>query len=202
MKSKKIIAASLGAALSLSMLCMPVYATSPTVSSIVANTQVGDGQREVSSFEIEVSDESVIQNLTAADFDIINNSSTVPFDVNTGSWAEAYQDDGIELSVSGNKLEMTVNPFCYAGIYKTDGSFQRLDWEVKCLTNDALSFKASDVTTVKTRVLDDTERKTFTYAGLTREYALYLPKNADGSVKKNVPLVVWNHGGGEYNGNL
>lgn len=42
MKSKKIIAASLGAALSLSMLCMPVYATSPTVSSIVANTQVGD----------------------------------------------------------------------------------------------------------------------------------------------------------------
>ena len=102
MKSKKIIAASLGAALSLSMLCMPVYATSPTVSSIVANTQVGDGQREVSSFEIEVSDESIIQNLTAADFDIINNSSTVPFDVNTGSWAEAYQDDGIELSVSGN----------------------------------------------------------------------------------------------------
>ena len=98
MKSKKIIAASLGAALSLSMLCMPVYATSPTVSSIVANTQVGDGQREVSSFEIEVSDESIIQNLTAADFDIINNSSTVPFDVNTGSWAEAYQDDGIELS--------------------------------------------------------------------------------------------------------
>lgn len=158
MKSKKIIAASLGAALSLSMLCMPVYATSPTVSSIVANTQVGDGQREVSSFEIEVSDESIIQNLTAADFDIINNSSTVPFDVNTGSWAEAYQDDGIELSVSGNKLEMKVNPFCYAGIYKTDWSFQRLDWEVKCLTNDALSFKASDVTTVKTKVLDDTER--------------------------------------------
>ena len=179
MKSKKIIAASLGAALSLSMLCMPVYATSPTVSSIVANTQVGDGQREVSSFEIEVSDESIIQNLTAADFDIINNSSTVPFDVNTGSWAKAYQDDGIKLSVSGNKLEMTVNPFCYAGIYKTDWSFQRLDWEVKCLTNDALSFKASDVTTVKTKVLDDTERKTFTYAGLTREYALYLPKNAD-----------------------
>ena len=105
MKSKKIIAASLGAALSLSMLCMPVYATSPTVSSIVANTQVGDGQREVSSFEIEVSDESIIQNLTAADFDIINNSSTVPFDVNTGSWAKAYQDDGIKLSVSGNKLE-------------------------------------------------------------------------------------------------
>lgn len=202
MKSKKIIAAPLGAALSLSMLCMPVYATSSTVSSIVANTQVGDGQREVSSFEIEVSDESIIQNLTAADFDIINNSSTVPFDVNTGSWAEAYQDDGIKLSVSGNKLEMTVNPFCYAGIYKTDWSFQRLDWEVKCLTNDALSFKASDVTTVKTKVLDDTERKTFTYAGLTRQYALYLPKNADGSVKKNVPLVVWNHGGGEYNGNL
>ena len=31
---------------------------------------------------------------------------------------------------------------------------------------------------------------------------MYLPKNADGSVKKNVPLVVWNHGGGEYKGNL
>ena len=74
MKIKKIIAARR----IVIIVCMPVYATSPTVSSIVANTQVGDGQREVSSFEIEVSDESIIQNLTAADFDIINNSSTVP----------------------------------------------------------------------------------------------------------------------------
>ena len=202
MKSKKIVLASLGVAMSMSMFCMPVYAAGSSVSSIVANTQVGDGQREVSSFEIEVSDADVLKKLTSADFDIINNSSTVPFDANTGNWAEAYQDDGIELNVSGNKLTMNVKPFCYAGMYKPDGSFQRLDWEVKCLTNDELSFKASDVNTVKTRILDDAQRKTFTYAGLTREYALYLPKNADGSVKKNVPLVVWNHGGGEYNGDL
>jgi len=37
-----------------------------------------------------------------------------------------------------------------------------------------------------------------TYAGITRQYALYLPKDAEGNVLTNVPLVVWNHGGGEY----
>ena len=50
--------------------------------------------------------------------------------------------------------------------------------------------------------MDDAIRGTFTYAGLTREYALYLPKNSDGTNMKNVPLVVWNHGGGEYAGQL
>jgi len=48
-------------------------------------------------------------------------------------------------------------------------------------------------------VLAQIEVKEITYAGLTRQYALYLPKDKDGQVIKNVPLVVWNHGGGEYN---
>ncbi|WRK53473.1 hypothetical protein SD457_26250 [Coprobacillaceae bacterium CR2/5/TPMF4] len=50
--------------------------------------------------------------------------------------------------------------------------------------------------------MDNVIRGEYTYAGLTREYALYLPKNSNGSYKTDVPLVVWNHGGGEYAGEI
>lgn len=54
--------------------------------------------------------------------------------------------------------------------------------------------KKANVTEVKTQTIDDFEFGTFEYAGLTRDYALYVPENATGPV----PLVIWNHGGGEY----
>ena len=66
------------------------------VQSIVANTFVGDGQREVSSFEIEVNDASLIADLTADDFDITNNVSSIPYDLTTGEMVTDYVDDGIK----------------------------------------------------------------------------------------------------------
>ena len=55
-------------------------------------------------------------------------------------------------------------------------------------------------------VYDDTPKEPFhpafaekaCFGGLTREYMLHLPKDAKGNVLKNVPLLVWQIGGGEY----
>lgn len=201
MKKRKLLTSIVGLSMILGLTLTPVHAADLEVKSIVANTRVGDGQREVTSFDIEVNDASLLGELKEEDFDITNNAGTIPFDVNTGSWAEDYQDDGIELSIVGNTIKMEVKAFCYSGKYKSDWSFQREAWQVtyKDDENNPLSFNADDVTTLKTKTLDEAKRGTFTYAGLTREYALYVPKNSDGTEMKNVPLVVWNHGGGEYN---
>lgn len=59
--------------------------------------------------------------------------------------------------------------------------------------------QAFERTADESPVLKEIEVKEITYAGITRQYALYLPKDNDGNVIKNAPLVVWNHGGGEYN---
>ncbi len=202
MKIKGLVLSLLTLLMTMGMSLMPIYAADVEVTKITANTQVGDGQREVYQFVIEVKDASMLQDLSAADFDIVNNSSTVPFDIKTSNWAQDYADDGIVLKLDGNKIIMDVKPFCYAGKYKSDFSFRRDAWEVNCTKHSELSFKAEDVDVVQTQVLDDAIKGKFTYAGLTREYALYVPKDAQGKQMKNVPLVVWNHGGGEYKGKL
>lgn len=170
------------------------------VEDIYANTQVGDGQREATSFEVVVSDESkyAIQDLTADDFDVIHNVGTTVFEPGTTDFLKDFEDDGIKVSVDGNKLTLEVNPFNWNGTYQGE------PWQVICKRYNALTFGADDIKekNIRTKTLDDAIRGTYNYAGLEREYALYLPKNEDGSVKKNVSIVIWNHGGGEYNGDL
>ena len=51
-------------------------------------------------------------------------------------------------------------------------------------------------------MLDDCIKGSFNFAGLTREYMLHLPKDKDGNIIPNVPLMVWQIGGGEYNRDL
>lgn len=188
---------SLVVATSLAATISDVSGVDLTVESIVANSEVGDGQREVTSFVITVNDSALLSGLDASDFDIVNNVDSIPVDVATNALAQDYGDDGISLEVTGNTITMNVTPFDYTGKYKSDFS-GRIPWEVICTTYPELSFQATDVTQLKTKTLDDTLRGEFTYAGITREYALYLPTDGNGNVKKDVPLVVWNHGGGEY----
>ncbi|WRK53472.1 hypothetical protein SD457_26245 [Coprobacillaceae bacterium CR2/5/TPMF4] len=90
------------------------------VQSIVANTFVGDGQREVSSFEIEVNDASLIADLTADDFDITNNVSSIPYDLTTGEMVTDYVDDGISIAIEDNTIVMNVKSFDYTGKYNAD----------------------------------------------------------------------------------
>ncbi|MCF0177524.1 MAG: hypothetical protein HUJ90_02765, partial [Bacteroidales bacterium] len=63
----------------------------------------------------------------------------------------------------------------------------------------ALYAPASAQEKVDPKYVDLCSIDSITYAGITRQYALYQPKNENGEVKKNLPLVIWNHGGGEYN---
>lgn len=189
----------LASILGMSLTAIPVRAIGENdlkVTSIVANSKVGDGQREVESFEITVNDASLISDIKASDFDIVNNVSSVPFDINTGTFANDYLDDEIELNVKENTIIMEVKPFDYTGKYNSD--FTKNPWKVKCSKYPELSFTANEITKLNTKTLDETIRGTFEYAGLKREYALYVPKNATGPV----PLVVWNHGGGEYASNI
>ena len=161
-------------------------AEEPVVSAydtLNAYTRVGDGQREVYKFEAAVTDPTLIEGLTADDFDITNNISTIPIDKDTGALAGEYADDGIKLTSTENGFQMEVTAFNYKN-----------EWKVTCADNPELSFTAADVDNVYTKTLDDATIGEFTYAGITRKYALYVPESADGPV----PLVVWNHGGGEY----
>lgn len=175
------------------------------VESIVANTSIGDGFREVQSFEILVNDGQLIADLSSGDFDIKNNVPTIPIDPVTNVLYEEYADDGIEVIIEDNKITLIVKPFSYLGKYildETGNSAGISPWSVECSKYPELSFTEQDVDNIVTRTLDDTIYGSYTYAGITREYALYLPKNADGSTKTNVPLVVWNHGGGSYQVNI
>ncbi len=200
-KLKKLFLTAITLSMTLGLSFGSVSATTGLeVQSIVANTFVGDGQREVSSFEIEVNDASLIADLTADDFDITNNVSSIPYDLTTGEMVTDYVDDGISIAIEDNTIVMNVKSFDYTGKYNAD--FTKNPWQITCEKYPELSFNKDNVTELKTRTLDNVIRGEYTYAGLTREYALYLPKNSNGSYKTDVPLVVWNHGGGEYAGEI
>ena len=197
---KRILSLPLALMIGLSGLTTPVIAEDlPEIESIItsltAYTRVGAGNREVYAFELTVSDAEAIAELKAEDFDVLNNGTCL-IGTADNEIGKRYEDDGIVLTVEGNTLKMEVTPYRYAGIYEAD--FSVTPWEVVC-TNKALNFSIEDVTELLTETVDDATIGEYTYAGLTRKYALYVPKDEEGNPKKNVPLVVWNHGGGEYN---
>ena len=176
-------------------------AVDPGCIQINAQTQIGDGQREAVSFELVVSNYDAVKDLTAADFNIINNTPTTIFDPATDAVWPEYADDELQVTVTKTEdgkglIQISAKPFRYLG--KMEADLSSSPWKVECLTNPYLSFTADDVTSMATKYVDDAIRGTWTNGGITREYILYLPKDADGNTLTNVPLVLWNHGGGEY----
>ena len=93
-------------------------------------------------------------------------------------------------------LRIEAKPFNKAG--RMEGWFKRLPWELHCAADSALNVTPEAVSAEHIAVLDDCIHGEFSFGGLTREYMLHLPKDADGNVLKNVPLLVWQIGGGEY----
>ncbi len=188
---KKVII--LGAAL-LTAACGP--RPSAQVEKVEICTEVGDYGMLVDAIEITVADARSLKGLTAQDFDLVNNVSGAFIDAATGKPSQPYEDDGIVVSRKGKVLRIKAKPFNKAG--RMEGFFKRLPWELRCSADSALNVSASQVSAEHIAVLDDCIYGEFSFGGLTREYMLHLPKDAKGDVIKNVPLMVWQIGGGEY----
>ena len=182
----------MGAALLLAGCARP----SAQVEKVEICTEVGDYGMLVDAIEITVSNPRSLKGLSAADFDITNNVSGAFVDAATGKPTEPYEDDEIVLTRSGNVLRVEAKPFNKAG--RMEGWFKRLPWELHCAADSALNVTPDKVSAEHIAVLDDCIHGEFSFGGLTREYMLHLPKDANGEVIKNVPLLVWQIGGGEY----
>jgi len=170
------------------------------VAEVTALLSVGDSGMLVDGFEITVTNPSALRGLKAADFDLINNVPQGFVDPSTGQAPADYTDDGISIVRKKNVLTISCKPFSWEG--KLGEGFRRIPWELRCAADTCLSVTPDKVTGRKTAVLDDCITGSFTYAGLTREYMLHLPKDKDGKVIPNVPLFVWQIGGGEYDKDL
>jgi len=183
----------LGAAL-LAAACGP--RPSAQVEKVEICTEVGDYGLLVDAIEITVSNPRSIKGLTPADFDLVNNVSGAFVDAATGKPSLPYEDDGIRISHKGKVLRIEATPFNKNG--RMEGWFKRLPWELHCAADSALNVTPDVVSAEHIAVLDDCIHGEFSFGGLTREYMLHLPKDAKGNVLKNVPLLVWQIGGGEY----
>ncbi len=181
MKLKKLFSSLLLSALVFTALT-PVHADDSM--KITANLLVGDPGKMASSFTIELDDASKYADLTAADFDIINNYNGIPLTAD-GYNMSSYEDDGITISLQGNVLTINCTPFAYPA--NMVGSF-----EVVCSKYAELSFKAADVDATTIKTADDFIKGSYTASnGMTIPYRL---RKGTGS---NQPLVIWMHGAGE-----
>ena len=171
------------------------------VENVVAHTKVGDiGSLMVNAIEITVSNPKSLKGLTAADFDLVNNAPDGFVDPATGGALKAYEDDGIVLTRNKNVLRIETKPFNISGLR---GQMWRSEpWKLVCAADSNLNVTLDKVNDKRIAVLDDCIKGEFTYAGLTREYILHLPKDSKGNVIENAPLLVWQIGGGEYNRDL
>lgn len=171
------------------------------VESVVAYTRVGDVNNVmIDAIEIRVSNPRSIKHLTAEDFDLVGNIPDGFVDPATGDMLVEYADDGIVLTRDKATLHIKANPFNLDG--RRNFGKPSEPWALRCKADSNLSITLAQVTERRTSTIDDCIKGEFTYAGITREYILHLPKDAEGNVIKDVPLLVWQIGGGEYNRDL
>ncbi len=169
------------------------------VVKVVAHTKVGDWGSVVESIDVTVANKKLLRKISAEDFDIIGNTYNTMYDPATGEMVTDFADDEISISKKGNVLTIKAKPFDAEG--RRNQRWRKEPWQVIC-TNPELSFSAKDVDEKTINIIDECIKGSFTYAGITREYMLYLPKDEKGNVIPNVPLFVWQIGGGEYNQDL
>ena len=87
------------------------------VENVIAHTKVGDiGALMVEAIEITVSNPKSIKGLTAADFDLVNNSPDGFTDAKTGEQLKAHEDDGIVVTRNKNVLRIEAKPFNINGL--------------------------------------------------------------------------------------
>lgn len=170
------------------------------VENVTEILAVGDEGLVVKGIQITVANPASLKQLKAEDFDLVNNVAQGFVEPVTGGELQEYEDDGIVLSRSKGTLTIGAKPFNQAG--KSEGWFKHIPWELRCSADSALNVTPDKLTGRKIEILDDCIQGSFSFAGLTREYMLYLPKDEKGNPIPNVPLLVWQIGGGEYDRDL
>ena len=170
------------------------------VENVTEILAVGDEGLVVKGIQITVANPASLKQLKAEDFDLVNNVPQGFVEPVTGGELQEYEDDGIVLSRSKGTLTIGAKPFNQAG--KSEGWFKHIPWELRCSADSALNVTPDKLTGRKIEILDDCIQGSFSFAGLTREYMLYLPKDEKGNPIPNVPLLVWQIGGGEYDRDL
>lgn len=192
---KKVLSAILLVASVFIAACAQKPSDGKVIENVTAYTTVGDLGLNVYALDIKVNRPKVLKKLTAEDFDLVNNGYAGYCDPETQKQAEEYADDGISASVKKDVLHLQFKPFAMNGLMV---NFRSTPWELHC-TDSTLNITAEDIDETRIDIIDDCIRGKFTYAGITREYMLYLPKDDDtGQIIRNVPLLVWQLGGGEY----
>ena len=184
--------------LSVAIVLFAACGTRPSaqVVKVESFSEVGDYGLLVDAIEITVSNPRSLKDLTATDFDLVNNVSGAFVDAETGKPSQPYEEDGISLSRKGKVLRIDAAPFNKGG--RMGSNFKRIPWELHCAADSALNVTPDMVSAEHIAVLDDCIHGEFSFGGLTREYMLHLPKDEAGNALKNVPLLVWQIGGGEY----
>lgn len=184
---RKSLTGLLAAVIGTAGLIVPASAEEvASVQRITGQAYVGDAGTMVESFDIEVADASRYADLQAEDFDITGNYDGYPVNQQGEIVQENYEDDGLEIAVSEERIHLAFKPFRYPG--GTVSSF--------AVTNTKfpeLSFNADKVDSVSIRTVDEFVPGAFTASnGETLPYRLKLSASAGPQ-----PLVVWLHGGGE-----
>lgn len=150
------------------------------VTEIISENYISADGQTMNQLVYRLENGSDIQELTPKDFTI-----TLTVEPNAMLGEKESQNKTAKIKdVTVEKTSITVE---LEGILYTSLE----DVDVDC-TNDSLDCKMSEFK-VKTRTVDEFVKNTFTTQdGTELVYWLYMPENA-----KNIPLMVWEHGGGE-----
>lgn len=199
MNSKSIITLLFAAGFSLGLFAQPIAQKGDAIQKVVAYTSVDDWGLVINKLEVTVKNAKVLKKIDAGSFNLVNNVPPTFYDPATGAQVKEYDDDGITVEKKGNVLTLVAKPFDSEG--KRNQFFQKEPWQLIC-EDPSLSFSAKDVDEQKIAIIDECIKGKFSFGGITREYMLYLPKDEKGNTIKNVPLFVWQIGGGEYDKDL
>lgn len=142
-----------------------------TLSAIIANSTVENFGETVHSFDITVSEGVDLKTIKAEDF-IVENAII--------DHAGTKGDIKVkEVIINGNTITIEVDDFLL---------FKSSELEIRCTSNEELSFQYNDITKIISPVADKFESKE--YNGLN--YKLFSPENTEA-----LPLVIWMHGRGD-----
>ena len=151
-----------------------------TVKEVVVRTSVRPSGQCLESLEVTVTDETLLEGLTAEDFTMEGKAE---------SWLNPtlhdFQATISDVSVDGNKMVLTVTDF-------TEKYFYVDQFEVTCSKNPGLSFGIDKVVRVETPVADEFEQIREETGG-EFDYNLYTPEDTENPQ----PIVIVFHGYGD-----